>query len=107
MRILLDECIPRKLKDSLTDQECRTVPEEGLAGKKNGELLAMAEVRGFEMLLTMDRGLQYEQNLGGRRIVVVILRARSNRLADLLPHVPALIAALGSLGPGQFVRIGE
>lgn len=61
MRILLDECIPRKLRNEFPDHECRTVPEAGLAGKKNGALLSLAERAGFEVFLTMDKGLQYEQ----------------------------------------------
>ena len=86
MRILLDECIPRKLKYSLPDQECQTLPEAGLAGKKNGTLLNLAESVGFEIF--GDKELEYEQNLAGRSIAILILRAKSNRLADLLPLVP-------------------
>ena len=84
MRILLDECIPRKLKYRLPGHECRTVPEAGLAGKKNGSLLDLAESAGCEIFVTMDKGLQYEQNLAGRNIAILILRAKSNRLVDLL-----------------------
>ena len=85
MKILLDECIPRKFKYSLPDHECHTVPEAGFAGEKNGTLPGLAESAGFEIFVTMDKGLEYEQNLSGRSIVILILRARSNRLADLLP----------------------
>ena len=56
MKILLDECIPRKFKNSLADHECLTVPEAGLAGKKNGELLSIAEHQGYTIFLTMDKG---------------------------------------------------
>ncbi len=107
MKVLLDECVPRKLKNSLPDQECRTVPEEGLAGKKNGDLLSLAESRGFEVFLTMDKGLQYDQNLAGRQIAIIIIRAHSNRLVDLLPNVPASIALMRSIKPGEVVRVGE
>jgi len=106
MKVLLDECIPRKLKNSLPDHECRTVPEAGLAGKKNGVLLSLAESRGFEVFVTMDRGLEYEQNLAGRKIAIMILRANSNRLVDLLPHVAACITIMRSIGSGQIVRVG-
>lgn len=61
MKLLLDECVPRKFRDVLSGHDCRTVPEEGLAGKKNGELLALAEKSGFEVFLTLDRGLEYQQ----------------------------------------------
>src|ERR1700733_15884688 len=90
MRILLDECIPRKLKYSLPDQQCQTVPEAGLAGKKNGTLLNLAESGGFEIFVTMDKGLEYEQNLAGRSIAILILRAKSNRLSDPPPFVSLL-----------------
>jgi predicted nuclease of predicted toxin-antitoxin system len=68
MKILLDECIPRKFKNSLADHECLTVPEAGLAGKKNGELLSIAEHQGYTIFLTMDKGVEYEQNLKHRSI---------------------------------------
>ncbi len=57
MKILFDECIPRKFKNSFTEYESLTVPEAGLAGKKNGELLTLAERRGFEVFLTIDKVL--------------------------------------------------
>jgi Domain of unknown function (DUF5615) len=71
MRLLLDECVPRKFKNALPGHDCRTVPEEGLAGRRNGELLSLAEKSGFEVFRTLDRGLEYEQNLRGRVIAVV------------------------------------
>lgn len=76
MKILLDECLPRKLKYSFAEHECETVPEAGLAGETNGRLLSLAEFAGFDLFLTMDKGLPYQQNLSGRRIAVVIFRAR-------------------------------
>ena len=66
MKLLLDECVPRKFRNLLPAHDCRTVPEEGLAGKKNGELLSLAEQAGFEVFLTLDRGLEYQQNLQGK-----------------------------------------
>ena len=105
MRILLDECIPRKLKYRLPNHECRTVPEAGLAGKKNGSLLDLAESAGWEIFVTMDKGLQYEQNLAGRNIAILLLRAKSNRLADLLPLVPDLLKALKLARNGEIIRI--
>jgi hypothetical protein len=107
MRVLLDECIPRKLKYAFTDYDCLTVPEAGLAGQKNGRLLSLAENAGFDLFFTMDKGLQYQQNLAGRSIAVLILRAKSNRLADLLPHVEACLSIMASIQPGQVIRVGE
>ena len=106
MRVLLDECVPRKLKSRLSGHECRTVPEEGLAGKKNGELLSLAEGAGFDVFLSLDRGIEFQQNLQSRRIAVLVLRAGSSRLADLQPHIPGILKVLESLRPGQVVRVG-
>ena len=105
MKILLDECLPRKLKHSLQDHECHTVPEAAFAGKKNGALLGLAESAGFEIFVTMDKGLEYEQNLAGRSIAIVVLRARSNRLADLLPLVPDLLRTVKLARKGEIHRI--
>jgi predicted nuclease of predicted toxin-antitoxin system len=107
MKILLDECIPRKLKYSLPDHECDTVPELGFAGTKNGALLGLAESAGFEIFVTMDKGLEYEQNLAGRSIAILILRAKSNRLADLLPLVPDLLSTAKRARKGEIHRIGS
>jgi hypothetical protein len=106
MRLLLDECLPRKLKNSLFAHECRAVPDEGWAGKKNGELLTLAERSGFQAFITIDRGIEYQQNLNPRSIAVVLIRTQSNRLVDLLPHVPEILNVLGSLQPGQLAKVG-
>ncbi|HUD99597.1 MAG TPA: DUF5615 family PIN-like protein [Bryobacteraceae bacterium] len=106
MKILIDECIPRKFKGCLPNHECQTAPEAGLAGKKNGELLSLAERAGFRVLVTMDKGIEYEQDLRGRNIGVLLIRARSNRLADLLPLAADCAAAIRAARPGQVVRIG-
>ncbi len=106
MRILLDECLPKDLGKHPAGHACRTVPQAGLAGKANGSLLTLAVRSGWQVRLTMDRGMPYQQNLANRSISIVIIRSKSNRLADLLPHVPAILAALPSLGPGEVFRIG-
>lgn len=105
MKILLDECVPRDFTQSFPDHSCSTVPRAGLAGKRNGELLALAEQAGFDLLLTVDQGLRYQQNLTDRKLAVLIVHARSNKLADLLPHVPAVLDALRSIRPGQVVIV--
>jgi predicted nuclease of predicted toxin-antitoxin system len=105
MRILLDECIPRKLKHSFAGHDCLTVPEAGLAGFSNGELLALAERNGFQVFLTLDKGIAYQQKLTGRKLAVIVIRARSNRLEDLLPHVEDCLAKLNTT-PGQVVVVG-
>ena len=79
MRVLIDECVPKKFKFSLIafEHECLTAPEAGLAGKQNGELLALAETR-FDVFLTLDKGFEYQQTLAARKISIVIIRAKSN-----------------------------
>jgi predicted nuclease of predicted toxin-antitoxin system len=105
MKILIDECVPRKLKRHLSDHDCTTVPEAGLAGKDNGELLSAAEKLGFDVFLTLDRGFEYEQSLAARAIAVLIFRAKSSQIDDLLPLVPRCLAELRSIKSGQLVRI--
>jgi hypothetical protein len=106
MKLLLDECVPRKFKNSLPGHDCRTVPEEGLAGKKNGELLVLAEQSGSEVFLRLDRGLEYPQNLQGRNVAIILIRVQSNRLTDLLPCSSEVLRVLGSIRPGELIRVG-
>jgi predicted nuclease of predicted toxin-antitoxin system len=77
MRVLIDENLPRKLAGYLPGHECRTVAECGWAGKKNGELIALAEPL-FDVLLTLDKSIPYQQNLRRRGVAVLIVHARSN-----------------------------
>jgi hypothetical protein len=106
MRILVDEYVPRKLKNSFPDHECGTVPEAGLAGTTNGNLLSLAEAQGFDLFFTMDKGIEFQQNLAGRSMAVLVVRAKSNRLADLLPHVSACRSAIRVIQTGQVVQVG-
>jgi hypothetical protein len=107
MRVLLDECLPRKLKYNLLGHDCLTVPEAGFAGKRNGVLLGLAEQAGFEIFVTMDKGLEYQQNLTGRRIAALILVGKSNRLADLLPLASHLVRAISVASKGEVVRVSS
>ncbi|MHB8500383.1 MAG: DUF5615 family PIN-like protein [Candidatus Acidiferrales bacterium] len=107
MKILLDECVPRKLKPHLSGHSCLTASEAGFSGKKNGLLLRLAEADGFDALITIDRGMETQQNLRGRRISVVILRGRSGRLKDLVPLVSNCQQVLSVIAPGEVRRIEE
>jgi hypothetical protein len=77
-----------------------------LAGKKNGELLSLAKQAGYEVFVTVDRGIEYEQNLASGDIAVVVLRAKSSRLADLLPLVPEILRLLPSVRSGEITTVG-
>jgi predicted nuclease of predicted toxin-antitoxin system len=107
MRILIDECLPAKLRGTLSTlgHDCETVRRAGFGSKKNGELLKIAEGK-WDVLLTSDRNIKYQQNITGRGVSIVILCANSNRMKDLLPLMPACTQALLSIQRGQMVEIG-
>ncbi|MBX3184516.1 MAG: DUF5615 family PIN-like protein [Polyangiaceae bacterium] len=106
MRVLLDECLPRKLKAHLHGHQVITVPEAGWAGKQNGELL-LAATGLIDAFVTIDSNLAYQQHLANLPFAVIVLRAGSNRVQDLVPLVPEIVTALQSAQPGQVIRIGE
>ena len=105
-RTLLDEQLPIELKAALTDVGAASVHELGWQGIKNGELLRRAAEAGFTVFLTMDRSLPFQQNLRQRPFGVLVLRARTSRLADLLPLVPAVLTAITTLQPGEVREVG-
>ena len=99
MRVLLDECLPRRLKRELVGHDARTAPEMGWASKRNGELLALA-ARDFDVFLTADRNLSYQQDVSAFNIAVVVLVAQSNRIDDLRPLAPRLLEMLATAKRG-------
>ncbi len=107
MRVLLDEQLPRRLARELTGHEVSTVQQQGWVGLKNGELLRCAADRGFEVFLTADRNLQFQQNLDRARLGVVVLVALSNRLDDLLPLVPDALKAISLSQSGKLIYVGR
>lgn len=106
MRLLLDECVPRPLRRELPGHEVRTVGELGWAGKRNSELLALMVAERFEGFLTVDQNLEFQQNVSASGLAVVVIVARTNRLKELRPLVPATLEALGRVQPGELVRVG-
>jgi hypothetical protein len=82
------------------------VPEAGLAGQESGELLKAAEERGFDVLLTIDTGIEHQQNFSGRRIALLVIRCCSNHLSELLPRANECLDALRSIKPRQIVTVG-
>jgi hypothetical protein len=105
MRVLLDECLPRRLKAHLVGHQVITVPEAGWAGKKNGDLLRAAAGL-VDAFITIDSNLAYQQHLADLSFAVVVMSARSNRLQDVLPLVPQVLATLAVAQPGQVARVG-
>src|SRR5450759_4296634 len=88
MRLLLDECVPLRLKQDLPGHDVYTVREKGWSSKRNGELLRLMRAEGFQCLLTVDQNLEFQQNLRESGVSVILIAARSNRLRDLKPAVP-------------------
>jgi hypothetical protein len=104
MRVLLDECVPRALRKDLPGHAVKTVAEEGWAGVKNGELLQLAASR-FDLILTVDRNLEYQQSFSGLALAVVVVHAPSNDVAVLRPLMPAVLAAICEAKPGMVTHI--
>ena len=104
MRILLDENLDWRLGRDLPGHQVDSVPRLGWAGVTNGELITRAE-GSFDILVTMDTGLAYQQSVANHSIAIVILRARSNRLADTRPLMPQLLSALKTIAPGTITTI--
>ena len=105
MRILLDECVPRRLRRELPEHEVRTAPEMGWASFNNGALLAAASSR-FDVLVTTDQRLSYQSNVSNFAIAVVVLVVRRNKLEFLLPLVPELKKVLRQVKPAEVRRVG-
>ncbi len=105
MRILFDHCVARPLRKELPHHEIKTTHEMGWAGLKNGKLLEKAEEAGFEVLLTVDQNIRYQQNLKGRSIAVVVMIAGGITVDDLRPLIPAVEQTLLSVQPGQLYEV--
>jgi hypothetical protein len=100
MRVLLDECVDWRLGREIVGHDVKTARQMGWTTIGNGELLTLASEH-FDVFVTVDRNLSFQQNLVYFSIAVVVLHAKTNRLADLMPLVPSLLAAIGSALPGS------
>jgi hypothetical protein len=103
MKILIDECLARALKRHLGITTAR--PYRRWSGKKNGELLTVATGEQFEVLVTIDQGMEHQQNLVVRDIALLVIKATSNQIEDLVPIMPAARAGLDNIQPGSVVRV--
>ncbi len=104
-KVLLDECVDSRLAKEIVGHEVSTVPGMKWSGIKNGKLLALAQAS-FDVFVTVDRNLAFQQNLPAFTIAVVVLQAKTNRLEDLLPLVPQLLLAIENVQPGAVLRLG-
>lgn len=104
MRVLLDECLPRRLVTDLVGHTATTVPQAGWAGVANGALLA--RIGGaFDCFITVDKNLPAQNLVSALSFGVIVLHTSSNRLQSLRPLVPDILAALGDIQPGQLILI--
>ena len=105
MKILLDECVPRRLTRDLPF-DVQAVPGIGYAGLQNGNLLR-AICDDYDVFLTLDQNLQYQQNLTNFPIGILVLCAPSNRYEDIIPFLPDILAAIHEIGPGDLVVLSH
>jgi hypothetical protein len=106
MLLLLDECVPRPLKRDLIGHDARHVSDMGWSSKRNGELLQLMLAAKFAALVTVDQNIEFQQNVRASGVSVVVLVAKTNRIKELRPLVPQILAALDPLIPGELIRIG-
>jgi predicted nuclease of predicted toxin-antitoxin system len=106
VRVLLDENLPRQLARELVGHDAKTVPQMGWASLKNGALLAAMVRSGFDALLTMDKNLHKQQRMADLPFGIVVIRARDNQLATLLPLAQDILRALNEVRQGQVVSVG-
>ena len=106
MKVLLDECLPKKLKREVEADEVSTVPEAGWATKQNGELLRLAEAN-FDVLLTNDQNLEHQQKLKKFDLAIIVLIAPTNDIEDLKPLMPAVNKALKAINAGEIEYISS
>ncbi len=106
MLLLLDECVPRPLIRDLVGHDVRHVVDMGWSSKRNGDLLRLMVGERFDVLLTVDQNLEFQQNLRASGIGVVVVLAKTNRIKELRPLVPQILEALGRATPGALIRVG-
>ena len=106
MRLLLDECVPRRLKRDFERFDISTVKDAGFLGLKNGNLIKAAQGN-FEVLITVDKNIQHQQNRSELSIAIIILSAFTNRYESLSPLVSRAIQELESIRVGEIVTVGD
>lgn len=103
MRVLFDQGVPVPLRESLSQHEISTAYERGWSTLKNGDLLDAAEREGFEVFVTTDKNLKYQQNLGGRHIAIVVLSSTSWPRIEY--KISAVVRAVGAASPGSYTEV--
>ena len=101
MKILLDECVTKRLKPHLSQHEVATVTEKGWSGLKNGQLMTAATGDGFDILLTIDKNLHHQQNVGKYPLIVVVLNSPSSKLEIIITFLSAFEKQLKAFTKGN------
>ena len=104
MKLLLDECVTRLLKREFANHEVHTVEEAGFKGLENGHLLRAASSV-YDVLITVDRNLPYQQNLTGLEMAILILSAKRNSYVRLRPLMPKALKELETIEPGNVIVV--
>ena len=102
MRIIVDECVPRQIRSRLEGHYVRTAREAGFGGYKNGQLLNVAEQE-FDILVTSDKNLRYQQNLTGRKLAILLLS--TNNRTKLLQNGAKILSVVNRMKPGKFEEL--
>ena len=106
MKVLLDECVPRRFGVALAGVEVTTARAQGWTSLRNGELLSRMRAAGYTTLVTVDRNLTYQQNVAAAGVAVIVVHARTNRVPELLPLAPQVMAAIAATEPGEIAHVG-
>ncbi|HWS70535.1 MAG TPA: DUF5615 family PIN-like protein [Thermoanaerobaculia bacterium] len=105
MRVLVDESLPRQFAADLAGHDATSVRAQRWAGLRNGVLLRAAVDAGFDVLLTADSSMRFQQNLAAIGIAIVVIRGVRNRLTDLRPLLPQILEAIGRARPGDVIEV--
>ncbi len=106
MKLLLDECVPRRLKREFPGHEVFTIDEANFKGLKNGNLLGATEGK-FDVLVTVDKNMEHQQNKSNLPLAIVVLSAFSNRFESLLPLIPKTLRSLENIKTGEIIIVSE
>ena len=105
MKVLLDECVPERLRGHIRGHQIHTARYAGFRGKRNGELLRLAEEAGYAVLVTADQGIPYQHTIAGRTISIIVMRAPGNDIGTLKQMTGAVERALIVIAPGQIIEL--
>ncbi len=105
MKVLLDECVPERFRRHIPGHDVHSARYAGFSGKRNGELLQLTEAAGYDVLLTVDQGIPFQQKIYGRRIALIVLRVPGNDIGTLARLANAVLQVLKEIAPGQVVEL--